>query len=416
MALNLSEADKVLKRVYQNLVRSQINDETPILSQLSKREVEMQGKEIVFATRTGRNNTVINRADGGAFPTDRGNTRYSELSVKPKYMYALGKITGPTIEQMRSDKGAFIRAIESETGNMVIDGRRQQSRQIFGTSDGVIAEATTSSTTLIQLASTTTDTQLLQLEVGLRVDCGTVAELVAGSGGPFYDREITAIDESARTITISGANVTVASSGDFLSIIGNGGATTNQKEWTGLQTIVDSSGSLHGVDPATAAYWKATEISLGATPQPLSENDMERVVHDVYKRSGEWVDLGVCSDAVWRAYANVLKSQKRYVGTTKLDGGYSALTLTAGGKEIPIVMDRDAPGTWSTTVGGQILFLNTKHLWCAKVKDWSFMNRHGSTLWPDTASDSYFMTAYQYGDLVTDQRNAHGKLTGILGE
>lgn len=412
MALNLTNADKALKEFYLPAVRNQFNFACPTLQWIEQKKVPVEGRRAVLSLRTGRNNTVVARREGATFPTSIGNTGYSEERVSMRYLYAFINVTGQAIKAMKSDKGSFVRAVRSEMENATEEMKRDVNRQVWGTSDGaLIATGTSNNTTIINLNANATETQLRQLFVGQRTDAGTVAEQDSLSGQNWTDNAITAIDFDNFTVTMTTAGTTTPS--DFLFQFGNGGTTT-QKELTGLQTIVDSTGSLFNVDPATVPEWRAQELGNSGTPRALSESLMADGVHRAYIASGEWPDIGVCSEGVWRAYATLLTSAKRYTGTTDLKGGYKALSFSAGGGEVPIIFDRDVPGHRGSTVGGQLFFLNRKHLSFGYESDWDWMDEDGSVLHWTGTSDSYTAVLFRYCELFTDKRNAHAKVTDIL--
>jgi len=195
---------------------------------------------------------------------------------------------------------------------------------------------------------------------------------------------------------------------DYIFRSGNGGSSTNQKEVTGLQTIVDSSGSLFNIDPNTYGVWKASEFGNSGTLRQISETLMSQVVQDININSGTWPNLGVCHHGVFRAYANLLLGLKRFNDTTKLKGGYDAGIpfIGGGGSAIPIVPERDCPAN-------SLFFINTDHLTEYMDSDWEFMQEDGAVLSRVTGYDAYEFVLFKGMEVGTDQRNTHGKLVDI---
>ena len=189
---------------------------------------------------------------------------------------------------------------------------------------------------------------------------------------------------------------------------GNGGSGASQKEVTGLQSIVDSSGSLFNVDPATYPVWASSEFGNSGTNRQISETLMATVVQDINIQSGTWPNLAVCHHGVFRAYANLLLGLKRFNNTVSLKGGYSAGIpfIGGGGQEIPVVTDRDCPAN-------SMFFLNTDHLVEFMASDWEFMQEDGAVLSRVSGVDAYEAILFKYMEVATDQRNTHGKLTDI---
>lgn len=414
MGLTLTTADKVLKDLYKDL-REQINQQFFILNQVAENGEDIEGRKAVHAVHISRNNGVGARGDNGTLPT-AGNQGYQNVNVPVRYNYGRIELTGPVISAMKSDRGSFIRAVKSEMDGVKKDLSRDINRQIWGTSDGVIAAtATTTNSTTVNLASTTTATQIRQLwaDGGSKVDIGTVAAPTQQASG----LTVSAFDASALTITVSAAVTTTSAHRIFRS--GAGGASSNtgnpgdgQYEYTGLQTIVDSSGTLHTIDPATYPVWKATEDGNSGTNRAVSENLINKNIHAVEIASGERVDVLVGSDGVSRAVANLMQSMRRNIDNVDLQGGYSGIrwdTPAEGmgrGGPIALIWDRDCPAN-------SLFGLSTDALVHYVSEDWSWMDADGAVLARVSNKDAYEATLYRYAELACKQRNAHFKIVDL---
>lgn len=414
MALTLTTADSALKEWYLPALRNQLNNDTPMLNIIGQRTVDVEGRRAVLSLKVSRSASTGSRLEGGTLPT-AGNQAYAEERVSLKSHYHTIQVSGQTIKLMDSNRGAFVRAVESEMQGAKDDISRDMNRQLWGTSNGVLATCgTTSGSTTVQLAAATPDSVMRAFFVGETVDIGTVAQLAAGSGGRVYGATISAIDATNKTITI-GSSITTNSS-DFVSRAGNGGATTSQREVTGLQSIVASSGSLYNVDPATYPIWVSTVDSNSGTPRSISENLLAKNVQQVQLASGMWPTHIITSDGVHRAFAALLQSQKRYPNTRELPGGYTGLDFAAAGKTLPVVYDRDCPS--GTTLGGgnaggNAFILNADHLFLGAADDWEWMQEDGAILSRVVGVDAYGATLFRYCEQFTDQRNTHGKVADI---
>jgi len=409
MGATKTTADAALKEDYQPAVREQINNDIPILTYVEKNTKDTDGRRAVLSLHVTRNSGIGSRAEGGTLPT-AGNQGYAEERVTLKHHYGRIQLTGPLMRAADTDKGSFERALDAETKRVVADLKRDVNRQVWGSSDGAIAElAQTTNSVVVNLKSSVSDVQFRQLEVGMVVDIGTVA----APTGTTSAATISATSASGTSgtdgyykVTLSGAVTTTFSTYIFRS--GNGGSGTSQKEVTGLQSIVDSSGALFNVDPATYPVWKSSEFGNSGTNRQISETLMATVVQDINIQSGTWPNLAVCHHGVFRAYANLLLGLKRFNNTVSLKGGYSAGIpfIGGGGQEIPVVTDRDCPAN-------SMFFLNTDHLVEFMASDWEFMQEDGAVLSRVSGVDAYEAILFKYMEVATDQRNAHGKLTDI---
>lgn len=402
MALTLSTADSALKEDYQPAIREQLNNTVMFLQQIERNSKDVEGRRAVLSLHVGRNAGVGARADGGALPT-AGQQAYAEERVPLRFNYGRIQISGPTIRAMKSDKGSFTRAVDSETKGMSNDLRRDVNRQLFGTSDGVIAATgVTAASTTVVLNTTTapaTAVQRRQLEVGMFIDIGAVATPTSVAS----NRQILSV--TTTTITISGAAVTTATT-DRIFRAGSGGSGANQKELTGIQTIVDDTGTLFNVDPTVNPTWVAVDNGNGGVNRTPTENLFAQVMHAVSIAGGADVNLWVTSDGVHRAYANNLTSLKRFPNTLDLKGGYKALSMTAGGGELGLIWDRDAPANTAFA-------LNTEHLTQHEMSDWEWMDEDGAVLSRVSGVDAYEAVMFKYHELTTDKRNAHGVLRDL---
>lgn len=400
--LDLTQASGILKDVYLPVVREQINNKVMLLNQIEKNTEDVEGKEAKLSLHVSRNSGVGARLEGGTLPT-AGNQGYVKETVPLRTQTGRFQITVQAIEAMRSNRGAFERAVESEMKRLVNDEKRNVNRQLFGTSDGVIASATTSTTTTtINLASTTTAVQLRQLEVGMMIDIGTVAEAEAGTGGPAYAVQITAVDSTNKTITVSGSAISTDAN-DKIMVAGSGGDGNEQAELTGLQTIVDSTGTLFNVNPTTYPVWSSYESAVSGAP---TESVLEVAHDEVDIRSGEEINLWVVTHGIRRGHAAFLTTQKRFTNTLDLKGGFKALEVAAGGRSAAMIVDRDCP---SATAFG----LNTDRLFKHEQTDWEFMDEDGEILSRVPNKLAYEGTIYSIFELTTDKRNAHAKLTSV---
>ncbi len=401
MPTTLSTADAALKEFYLPGARSQLNNEIPFLAQIEKNYEAIEGRRAVLSLQVTRNSGVGARPDNGTLPT-AGNQGYAEERVPVKYNYGRIQISGPTIAAMKSDKGSFVRAVDSEMKGVVNDLKRDVSRQCWGNADGKLATFTTNSnTTILALATTTSAPQIRQFSIGMVIDIGTVASpttIVSAA-------TISAIDDTSGAMTITVDSALTTSSSHFAFRSGSVGANVSY-ELTGVQAIVKATGTLFNVNPSTYPVWTSYVNSNSGTARALSENLMAKTVQNVQIRSGEYPDAGICSDGVFRAYSTLLTSMKRATNTTALKGGYSALDFNAASGTIPITWDRDCPAN-------SMFFFNWDHLEEVREADWDWMDRDGAVLSRVSGKDAYEATLFMYHELTTDERQSHGLLADL---
>lgn len=401
MSLTLTTAAAALKEDYKPVVQEQLNNAWVLLTQIEKNTKDVQGKRAVLSLHVRRNSGVGARLESGTLPT-AGNQGYAEERIPLHYNYGRIEISGPTIRAMRSDRGSFVRAVESETKGVVTDLKNDVSRQVYGTSDGKIAQCGTTTASATVVLTSPTETQLDQLlSPGMKVDIGTVASpstVVASA-------TVVNVDYTNGTVTIDSAVTTSAT--HFIFRAGSGGSGANQAEITGLQTIVSDTGAVFNVDPATEPVWKSYVDANGGTGRAATETLFTKVANKANRRGGAEIDLWITSDGVHRNLASSLQTLKRFNGTVEIKGGYSGLEITpGGGKSAVVVWDKDAPSK-------KAFGLSTSELVQFEASDWEFMDEDGAMLSRVSGKDAYEATLFKYHELATHKRNAHARIDDL---
>jgi rhodanese-related sulfurtransferase len=395
MTATIANVDAALKNDYQPAIREQLVNSWMLLAQVGSNTKDVQGRYAVLSLHVSRNSGVGGRARGAALPA-AGAQGYAEERVPTIANYARIAIHGDLIEASSSDKGAFARMLQAELDGALTDMKNDVSRQLYGDATKSILQCGTTSAAALIVLTNPTNIQLRQVHVGMLVDIGTTSDydvVVAGA-------QITAVDRSAGTITIDSAVTT--SSSHYVTRAGSDG-----NELTGLREIVAASGTLFNVAPGTVPEWVSTVNANGAVNRTPTENLFETVIEDVHFESDSDVNMICTTRGVRRAFAATLQSQKRFTNTVDVKGGFSAVTIAAGNVEIPLVVDNDSPANMA-------FFLNTKHLTQHQMGNaWSFMDRDGSVLHYVPGFDQYEAVIYNYHELTTDRRNAHGLATDL---
>lgn len=384
MAFDLTQANAVLKEDYLGPVREQLNNDNYVINKLVQNKQEATGKRFNVPLHTGRNNGIGYRAEGAALPT-AGNQKYKESFANVKYLYGGIEITGPTIKAMRNDKGAFIRAVESEMKGLTKDLKDQRARALFGDGTGRMATLAVNTTT-----NTLSVDKIKYLQVGMRVDIVNNSGTVSVSG-----RNITAVDKVAKTITIDGATVTTTAT-DFIVLAGD-----YNVEAMGVGGIMSPTLSLQGIDPSIAGngFWKPGALynpSGAGTNRALSLQLMRQAA-DTSELDGGKIDLITTSYGVRAAFEALLQQNVRYTSPMKLEGGYDVLEWD--GRALAVDRYHES---------NRMHFLDTSELDLYQLSDFEWMeDDKGAALAPVPGYDKYAATMFCYETLVTYKRNAH---------
>lgn len=404
--LTTTLADSMLKDVYGPSMREQINNNFDFLNSVSRNTEDFEGRQAVLSLHMGRSAAVGAIAETGNFPA-AGYQRSATQKIDVMQQSGRIELSVKVIKSMASDEGSFVRAVENEQRRIVQDAKFDVSRQVFGTSDGVIASAASEAANVITLAAATTTTQMRQFYKNMRIDLGTVANpTLKGSA-----LVITAVDVANRTLTvtgtISGAAVTTT---DRVFRAGAGGDSTGpngQLELTGLQTIVNNSGTLHNVNPTNDPEWVSEIDENSGTNRAATDNIFEKMMDNIFVVGGEDPDWIQTSFGVQRNYAAQLKSQKRFDSPpTTLAGGFTAPSVSTPRGTIAFTVDRFNPENTA-------FVLNSMHLIEFLMDDWDFMDDDGAVLSRVSNTPAYEAAFLKFHELATDKRNAHGRIDDL---
>jgi len=399
MPASLTTAAAVLKELYEPGLVEQLNVEVIGLRRIEKTSegvsADVGGRYVRFATRVRRNQGLGYRQELEQLPTG-GQQGYAVAQVGLKFGYGRLRLSGQLMELAESNEQAFVNAMEEEVDGLKNDVLKDSARIFYGDGTGALATGTVTAAA----ANTVTVSSTQYLEVGQVVDYVTPAGAVVAA-----NRNITAINTTTGVVTLDGAAF-AQTSGNILVRQGSGPVSgTVFREPNGLKSIVTSTGALYNIDPAVEPVWAAIVDSNGGTNRPLSETLMIANVHKARMNGGRtsviFTGLGVM-----RSYFNLLSQQRRFTNTKEFEGGYSGLAFTAGGGEIPVVEDTDAP---TNTMYG----IDEKTLKFYRDKPWHFPQPDGS-MWKWVHDyDAWETLLRQYWEIGVKKRNANWVIRDI---
>lgn len=399
----LTFASEALKLVYGDL-HEQLRDKNPALEfiEASSQHITRNGKEVIFDTHIGRNQGIGARGIREKLPT-AGAQKYKQARLELKNLYGAIEVDGQLFEQAADDYNAFINVVDAEIKGLKRDLAKDMNRQIYGNGSGVLGVVKTTDST----ADTSVDFDSVHwIEPDMVVALLDGTDLTDGVPTVKYaSLTVVSVNEDTNVVIFDTAVAVVA--GDVI-VRSSNGATSFNKELTGLSAIVKATGVLHDIDPADVPTWASTEVSKAdplGTPGTLTELDLINLVQKVDKKGGD-VDVFLASPGVYNAYWNLLQGFRQFTNGAGLTGGQRSFTFEALGKPIKFVSDYAAPK-------GTLYALSSKELVINRKRDWAWMDRDGS-MWSRVAdTDAYEARIFQYSEIGTYRRNAHAVMTGI---
>jgi hypothetical protein len=410
--LDLAAASNVLKVKYLGPIREQLNNATILMSRVMKDSstINVGGKSFTVPLHSGRNRTAgTGTSDGGALPT-AGVQGYDAAIVPNKYLYSRIQISGPTIAATKNNADSFVQAVSSEIDGAVRDMKRSMNRQLHSDGSDALAFWTTADDT----SGTTVDDNRGNAFVHLQSGATTLDLIATADNSTKRGTAIVVtLGAAAATnyaITWTGT-VSSSADGDYLVLPNSLGY-----QMMGLQGIIGTGDpvipagggaktGLHSMAVATYPYWKAQAFTNSGTNRDLTLDLMQKPLDAICTASDYTdadVDFLMCSYGVRAKYISLLVSEKRFVNTMELDGGFKGVDFNG----IPLVPDPQCQKN-------RIYYIVPDSLRIFRTSDFDWMDKDGAVLSRVSGFDMYEAVLFHYGDLATVSRNANGLLDDI---
>jgi hypothetical protein len=396
VSATLTTVSAILKEIYEGNVNDQLNSERITMKRIEKTAEgtgtdAVGGKYVTFPVRISRNSGISYRAENTQLAA-AGRQGLKAATEQLKYGYGRVRLTGQLIALAETNTQSFTSAMDLEMDGLKDDLLKDENRIAYGHLDAAVASGIKAKATAGSSGSTVTVDDTAHLEEGMVIDITNAGTPVAGGTALVISAVLT-----STTFTVTGGPPTVVS-GNYVSRTGD-----YNQEPTGLNKINDSTGALHGLDPATTSKWAGYEDSSTTT---LTELAMIKSMDEVRRAGGKIPSAIFTSLGVRRAYWNLMTSLRRYNEPKQFDGGLTGLSFMYGEKDLPVVADPDCNAK-------QMHFITESEIKIWRDKPWFWEDRGGSVLQWVTDYDAFEAMMKQYWQIGTHQRNAHGKLTNI---
>lgn len=270
MATTLTTFDDVLKYDYLGPIQEQFANSNILMKRLERNSEDVGGKKAVVPLHKSRNTGVGSRADGGALPT-AGNQGYDTADYNCAYTYGRIQISGPTIKASRSNKYAFVKAVDSEIQGTLKDLKDDVNRQLHGDGTGQLCLLNGDPGTGTTLTADNPGT--MYLSAGMKLHIVAPNSTTAGDFRSNVGEKTVASKTSATAVEVSTAFHADAADNDIVVRSNN-----YRLEMMGLKGIVKSSDPgtsfyCGGISRATAGneFWKAEELENSGTARKLTQ-------------------------------------------------------------------------------------------------------------------------------------------------
>lgn len=195
---------------------------------------------------------------------------------------------------------------------------------------------------------------------------------------------------------------------DLNALAYSDGTGNSGKDPLGLAAIVDSSGTLAGINRATYTWWQSQERSLSAESVTwgTDSDSMLGFMRNMYNRCSKGKrrkkpDLIIMTQDDFESYEGTFTEKQRYLKNDLADAGFETLAF----KKQPVIWDEDQTAE-------VMHFLNTRHLKWVAHEDANF---HQTPPDKPFNQDGIGQNILWMGNITCNQCRVQGKLTGTAG-
>ncbi len=389
-----------LKNYYQGPIVDQLNEETPLYRGASKGKHPWSGYQVVRPLRVRRNQGIGATSDGGTLPAIGKQTTVQAI-ISASFNYLRFGITGPMIKASQSDIGSFVRSAAYELEQGYKDLQSDVNRQLGwdGTSDlATMSTAAVATTSIVIAGRESTEPALKFIDIDLVFDIYNGTTLVQ-SGVTVV--AITAGTASSLTATLTVSPAVTASAAYQLVRTNSYG-----QEISGLLTALDGGTStIYNVNRSTYPAYQGNYLDMLSSQ--LSLDKMQQQYNEGLRRGAAKFDACYTDFNTSRMYQKLLTADKRYVNTTKGDGGFSdkdASYLEFNG--IPIVPDKD--------FAQRLVFLPSDTITKYVLAEMEFADETGSMYIAQTSADQLETRVRFFANLFNEKPSSCSILTGYI--
>lgn len=417
---NISEASDILKKVYLPPVREVLNNATPLLKYIEKETQDIPGgTEFIIPLHTGRNDSAGDGAAENGTLATAGYQKFSKTTTSPKYLYSRLRVSGPVMAATKNNKGAFLKALESEMKYLMQDTKRAFNRQLHSDGTDAIAVA----------AQARTDANNLLVDDGIgnafdHVNKSSTVDILDVSNSYAELNADLAITRGV----VSGSTRNLVTAGSFSATIADGDlvvkANTWGKQMMGIAGIISPadpnstlySTGLQGLAIATEPDWAAqvvyadggsSELTSSASRVDISFEAIQDILTAISQNSDADetdVNLFMSSPGLKNKYVNLCRNERVFFNNMTLDGGFKAVSYN--GK----------PWVWdSQCKRNRFYAINFDSLMLARLADLDWIDVGGDVLYRISGGDvdAVGATLFVYQELAAKVRNVNGVVLNL---
>lgn len=385
--------DTALKDIYEEPMRAQINIGSGIfLAKVEQTSKDIEGGRRVYKIAPyGVNGGTGSGSDTQPLPVSGGNL-YAPFVSGIKSIRGVIKFTDQVMRASRSNKAAFLSAMESEQDGLLKSARFTYGRQSYLNGTGICTKCgETNNSVVVNVESTQYLIEgmiidIVDAQTGVPIQNGTQRRIVAVNR--IGDQKSIVLDGTTGVTTTS--EHAIVEQGSF------------NQELTGMEAVFAQSGSLYGLDKSQYPWLVPYRHDLqdGA----IDDQTIVDTINFVEEYRGSNINLLIANPAVESEYYKYLEATKRSVNTTTLEGGYKSLSVAGR----PMVKDRFVkPGCL------KLLDTTQWKMHTLDGSDWSWLDEDGKILKWVSGFAMWTAVLIKYCELICDHPGGQAEIVNI---
>jgi len=400
--INTSDLEYLLKTMGQKEAVEQFCDQTTILDKFERRPQQYGGRnnwEIdLYANPTP---AAYARSEGDSLPAAVAPAVVG-ANIGKATVYVPVKVTGHMLRAEKLTDSRLTKIANFMYKDAMRGLRLAVDRMICGSGDGFVGTVASAATVYITLSDTLLTRAIKDLPgTGLLLDIRNKT-----TGAIVYEGiKMTALNETTKVATFD-TNVASATTTDGICVSGNvtavSGAATC-REVNSIQNIIGT-GTYLGLSTTTYPWHKSYVKAMGNVI--ADAESAQEIFDEIMDIAPVQPDVWIAGRACTRKYFSKYSADRRF-NTTVTDTGTSRLTFTPiGGNPINILGGRNVSQDEMYFIASEHmkLYYTERFQW----RDWG----GGGILHGMETEDALIGQLIFEGELASDCRRAHGKLTG----
>lgn len=325
----LSVLGDVLQKDILPDIQSLLPKETMLYDQFygNQKPVRFHNNTIYFSAAVNGHTGVNTSAEGG--DVNSGTPTWDQMNVSIKTTVGSHKLTLQAIKAAKGQPGALADALSMYGMELMSQIAKNFDRQFTSYGEGVLTTVTVAGT-----VTTMTVDNAHPLLVGETYQVGTKAQVEAATADDVAPTDVNYFNNTA---TISSTAVALAD----VVVKKTCHTTTTYYDMMGIAGLVDDASLTSTWQGVTRSGNSYVNSYIEDTAGVLTASEVTTLVQ-MSQRFGS-PDFIVTSQLLQNKYASDLTALKRIVNSTKLAGGWSGISVTAGDREIPMTVNHNLP-------------------------------------------------------------------------